>query len=191
MRRFTMILALVAFAAVSPAAALGKSKASSRPMSGTGSSTTIVDLATGTGSVAGGGRVSQLGKFKFTNDITSFTLTGPDTFGLTLTAIIVAANGDRICTVANGKGTLTPTGSETTLVSKITGGTGRFALARGTLTTKISSEIVSTVGTTTTTRDSETHGGRIRYSARQRVGVLGSGLTHRQWRNTWRCAVAR
>ena len=77
MRRFTIILALVAFAAVSPAAALGKSKASSRPMSGTGSSTTIVDLATGTGSVAGGGRVSQLGKFKFTNDITSFTLTGP------------------------------------------------------------------------------------------------------------------
>ena len=113
MRRFTMILALVAFAAVSPAAALGKSKASSRPMSGTGSSTTIVDLATGTGSVAGGGQVSQLGKFKFTNDITSFTLTGPDTFGLTLTAIIVAANGDKLCTAATGKGTLTPTGSET------------------------------------------------------------------------------
>jgi hypothetical protein len=191
MRRFTIILTLVAFAAVSPATTLAKAKGTSRPMNGTGSSTTTVDLATGTGSVAGGGRVSHLGKFEFTNDITSFTLTGPDTFNLTLTAIIVAANGDKVCTTATGKGTLTPTGSETTLVSRITGGTGRFARASGTLTATISSEIVSTVGTTTTSRDSETHRGRIRYSARRRVGVLGSGLTHKQWRNTWRCAAAR
>ena len=159
-------------------------------MNGTGSSTTTVDLATGTGGVAGGGRVSHLGKFKFTNDITSFTLTGADTFRLTLTAIIVAANGDRICTAATGKGKLTPTRSETTLVSKITGGTGRFARASGTLTSKISSEIVSTAGTITTSRDSEIHRGRISYSPRRRVGVLGSGLTHKQWRNTWRCGLA-
>ena len=190
MRRFTIILTLVAFAAVSPAAALAKAKGTSRPMNGTGSSTTIVDLATGTGDVAGGGRVSHLGKFKFTNDITSFTLTGADTFRLTLTAIIVAANGDRICTAATGKGKLTPTRSETTLVSKITGGTGRFARASGTLTSKISSEIVSTAGTITTSRDSEIHRGRISYSPRRRVGVLGSGLTHKQWRNTWRCGLA-
>jgi hypothetical protein len=190
MRRFTIILTLVAFAAVSPATALAKAKATSRPMNGTGSSTTTVDLATGTGDVAGGGRVSHLGKFKFTNDITSFTLTGPDTFRLTLTAIIVAANGDRICTAATGKGKLTTTRSEMTLVSKITGGTGRYARASGTLTSKISSEIVATAGTTTTTRDSETHSGRISYSPRRRIGVLGSGLTHKQWRNTWRCAAA-
>src|SRR4051794_17707146 len=123
MRRFTIILALLGVAAVSPAAALGKTKGAVRPANGTSSSSTTVDLATGKGSVAGSGRLSQLGRFSFTNDITSFKLTGQDTFSLKLTAILVAANGDRVCTRATGKGTLTATGSEATLVSTITGGT--------------------------------------------------------------------
>jgi hypothetical protein len=190
MRRFTIILSLLAVGAASPPAALGKARATDRPVSGTSSSTTTVDLATGTGSVAGSGRLSQLGRFTFTNDITSFTLTGPDTFRLTLTAILVAANGDRVCTTATGTGTLTPTGSETTLVSTITGGTGRFAAASGRLTSRISSAFVSTPGATTTMRDSETHRGRISYSPRRRGGVMGSGLTLKQWRNAWRCAAA-
>ena len=80
MRRLTIILALLAVAAVSPATALGKAKGSDRPSSGTSSSTTTVDLATGTGSVVGSGQLSHMGRFTFTNDITSFTLTGPDTF---------------------------------------------------------------------------------------------------------------
>lgn len=190
MRRFTITLVLLAVAALSPASALGKAKGTDRPLKGTGSSTTTVDLAAGTGSVVGRGQLSQLGTFSFTNDITSFTLTGPDTLSFRLTAILVAANGDRICTIATGTGTLTPSGSETTLVSTITGGTGRFARASGTLTTEISSVIVSTVGTTITTRDTETHKGRISYSPRRRVGVMGSGLTPKQWRSTWRCGVA-
>jgi hypothetical protein len=190
MRRFTIILALLAVAALSPAAALGKAKGTDRPLSGTSSSTTTVDLATGTGSVEGSGQLSRIGRFTFTNDIRSFTLTGPDTFSLTLTAIVVAANGDKICTAATGTGTLTPTGSETTLVSTITGGTGRFARASGTLTSEISSVTASTLGSSLTNRDTETHKGRISYSPRQRRGVLGSGLTRKQWREAWRCAVA-
>ena len=61
MRRFTIILALLAVAAVSPAAALGKAKGTDRPSSGKSSSTTTVDLATGTGSVAGSGQLSHIG----------------------------------------------------------------------------------------------------------------------------------
>jgi hypothetical protein len=190
MRRFTIILALLAVGALSPAAALGKAKGMDRPLSGTSSSTTTVDLATGTGSVAGSGQLSHYGRFTFTNDIRSFTLTGPDTFSLTLTAIVVAANGDKVCTAATGTGTLTPAGSEATLVSTITGGTGRFAGASGTLTSKISSGTVSALGTSLTTRDTETHKGRISYSPRRRGGVMGSGLTRKQWRDAWRCAVA-
>jgi hypothetical protein len=190
MRRFIIILSLLAITALSPPAALGKAKGTVRPLSGTGSSTTSIDLATGTGSVAGSFRLSHLGRFAFTNDITSFKVTGPDTFSLTLTAILVAAKGDRLCTAATGTGTLTPTGSETTLVSTITGGTGRFARARGTLTSKISSAIVPTIGTSFTTRDTETHKGQIRYSPRRGAGVMGSGLTRKQWRDAWRCAAA-
>jgi hypothetical protein len=185
-----IILALLAVAALSPAAALGKAKRTDQSLRGTSSSTTTLDLAPEKGSVAGSGRLSQLGRFSFTNDITSFKLTGPDTFSLRLTAILVAANGDRVCTTATGKGTLTATGSEATLVSTIAGGTGRFAVASGTMTSTISSEIVSSAGTTLTTRDTESHKGRVSYAPRRRVGVMGSGLTPKQWRGAWRCAAA-
>ena len=164
MRRFTIILALLAVAAVSPATALGKAKGTDRPQSGTSTSTTSVDLAAGTGSVAGSGQLSHLGRFTFTNDITSFTLTGPNTFSLTLTATVVAANGDKVYTTATATGTLTATRSEGTQVSTITGGTGRFADASGTLTTGFTNEIVSIVGTTLNTRDIEfSQKGRISY----------------------------
>ena len=87
-----------------PGSRAGEVKGKQPPVERHELSTTIVDLATGTGSVAGGGRVSQIGRFKFTNDITSFRVTGPDKFSLTLTAIIVAANGDKICTPRPGPG---------------------------------------------------------------------------------------
>jgi len=163
MRRFAIILALLAIAAVSPAAAFGKANGTDRPLRGASTSTTTVDVATGSGTALGVGQLSHLGRTTFTNDFTSFTVTGPDTFSFTLTAIIVAANGDEIYTTATGTGTLTATGSEITLVSTITGGTGRFADASGTLTTTITSVTVSTVGTTITTSDTETHTGRISY----------------------------
>lgn len=163
MRRLTIIFALLAVAAVSPAAALGKASGTERPVRGTTTSTTTVDIATGTGTAVGSGHLSHLGTSTFTNDFTSFTLTGPGTFSFTLTAIIVAANGDEIYTTAAGTGTITPTGTESTLISTIIGGTGRFADASGTITTTISSVTVSTVGTTITTSDTETHTGHISY----------------------------
>jgi hypothetical protein len=163
MRRFTIILSLFALAALSPAMALGEAGGTYRPLSGTSSSTTTVDLAAGTGTVAGSGQFAHLGRFTFTNDITSFTLTGPDTFSFTLTATLVAANGDEVYTTATGTGKLTATGSESTLVSTITGGTGRFADASGRITTMIDSVTVSVVGTTLTSRDTETDEGQISY----------------------------
>jgi len=164
LRRLVCLSSLVlTVAALSPAAALGAANGTDRPLSGTSTSTTTVNLATGSGTAVGVGQLSHLGRTSFTNDFTSFTLTGPDTFSFTLTAIIVAANGDEIYTTASGTGTVTPTGSESTLVSTITGGTGRFADASGTITTTISSVTVSTVGTTITTSDTETHTGRVSY----------------------------
>jgi hypothetical protein len=160
MRRFTIFLALLAVAALSPAAALGKAGGTDRPVRGTSTSTTTVNLATGTGISDGSGQVSHLGAFTFHNDFTGFTVTG-DTFSWTQTATIVAANGDEIFATAVGTGTLST--GEATLVSTFTGGTGRFADASGTLTTRISSVIVSQVGTTITSEDTETHTGQISY----------------------------
>jgi hypothetical protein len=160
MRRFTIILAILAVAAIGPAAALGKPHGTDRPVKGTSTSTTTVDLATGTGISDGSGQISHLGAFTFHNDFTGFTVTG-DTFTWTQTATIVAANGDEIFATAVGTGTLST--GEATLVSTFTGGTGRFADASGTLTTRISSVIVSQVGTTITSEDTETHTGTISY----------------------------
>ena len=164
MRRFTLILAVLAVAATFTAGpALAAAKGTDRPLRGTSTSTTTVDVVTGTGSTVGGsGQLSHLGRFSFTNDITSFTLTG-NTTALTFTGIIVAANGDEIHTTGTGTGTLTATGSEFTAVSTAVGGTGRFADASGTVTTKITSVIVSAVGSTITSTDSEVHEGRISY----------------------------
>jgi hypothetical protein len=164
LRKLIFLSSLVlAVAALSPAGALGAAKGTDRPSKGTSTSTTTVNLATGTGISDGRGHVSHLGAFTFHNDFSGFTVTG-NTFNWTQTATFVAANGDEIFATAVGTGTLLPNNtSEATLVSTITGGTGRFADASGTLTSSISSVTVSVVGTTITTNDTETHTGRISY----------------------------
>jgi hypothetical protein len=164
LRRLMFLASLVlAVAALSPATALGAAKGTDRPVSGKTTSTSTVDLATGIGISDGSGQVSHLGAFTFHNDFSGFTVTG-NTFNWTQTATFVAANGDEIFATAVGTGTLLPNNtSEATLVSTITGGTGRFADASGTLTSSISSVTVSVVGTTITTNDTETHTGRISY----------------------------
>jgi hypothetical protein len=164
LRRLIFLASLVlAVAALSPATALGAANGTDRPVSGKTTSTSTVDLATGIGISDGRGQVSHLGAFTFHNDFSGFTVTG-NTFNWTQTATFVAANGDEIFATAVGMGTLLPNNtSEATLVSTITGGTGRFADASGTLTSSISSVTVSVVGTTITTNDTETHTGRISY----------------------------
>ena len=161
LRRLILLSSLVlAVAALIPATALGAANGTDRPVSGTSTSTTTVDAVAGTGVSDGSGQFSHLGASTFHNDFTSITLTSPTTFTFTLTASIVAANGDVIFTTATGTGTLTATGSESTLVSTITGGTGRFADASGTFTSSIISVNTSTPGTS---NDTETHTGQISY----------------------------
>jgi hypothetical protein len=163
MRRFTFILALLALAAgLTAGPALAQAKGTDRPVGGTSTSTTTIDLAAGTGAVVGSGQLSHFGAFTFTNDISSFTITG-QAVSFTLTGVIVAANGDELHTVATGTGTMTATGTESTLVSTAVGGTGRFADASGTTTTRITSVIVATDGATVTATDTEVHEGRISY----------------------------
>jgi hypothetical protein len=154
---------MLALAALNPATALGAANGTDRPVRGTETGITSVNLATGSGRADGSGQLSHLGRVTFTSDVTSFRLTGPGTFSFTLTTVVGAANGDKVFATGTGTGTLTPTGSEATLALTITGGTGRFAEASGTVTSAISTVTVSLVGTTLTTRDTATHKGQISY----------------------------
>ena len=131
LRRLIFLSSLVlAVAALSPAATLGAAKGTDRPVSGRSTGTVVLDLATGAGISETSGQLSHLGRITSTVDVTSFTLTGPDTFSFTGTATDVAAKGDKLFTT--GASTGTPTGTEASAIFTITGGTGRFADASGT-----------------------------------------------------------
>ncbi len=158
MRRFTIVMALLIAAATAGAApALAKERGTDRPLRGASMSTSIIDLATGTGTSDGTSRLSHLGTTTFHNDFT-ITLTG-DSFNLTGTDTEVAANGDELFSNFTVTGTVS-TGASTGVFT-ITGGTGRFADASGTFAIVATSTTVSTVGTTITTHDSNTIEGQI------------------------------
>jgi hypothetical protein len=160
MRRFTIVLALLVVAATATAApALSKEGGTDRPLTGASVGTSTLDLATGTGTTDGTSRLSHFGTTTFHNDFT-FTITG-DSFNLTGTDTEVAANGDELFSNFTVTGTVSSGAS--TGVFTITGGTGRFADASGTFTIVATSTIVSTVGTTITSHDTNTIEGRITY----------------------------
>ena len=132
-------------------------------LKGKGSGITTADLASGAATSRGTARFSHLGRNTYSLDIT-FTPTGANTFGLEGTATLTAANGDRVFSAA---GTATASGigvGETArqhVVFTITGGTGRFADAGGTLTAEVETTAVSLVGTALVSRDTFQAQGRI------------------------------
>ena len=158
---------LLALAVVVPGAALAKRGGTDRPLKGSGSGTTTVNLAASTAVSEGTAQFSHFGKSTYRVNVV-FTITGPNTFTIRRgRGVLVAANGDRAISSVRGTGTFTGIGvgetSALTLVFNIVGGTGRFADARGTLTATVSQETISLVGTTVTNRDTFTARGRISY----------------------------
>jgi hypothetical protein len=168
-RRVLVVTSLVvALGVAAPGAGVAKRGGTDRPVKGSTSGTSTLDLATGTGTSQGSGTFSHLGKTTYTLNFT-FALTGPTTVAISGTGTLVAANGDQVFVTFTGTSTVpSPVPAvgqtaETTLVSTITGGTGRFSDASGTTTSAVRQEIVSVVGTTVGTRDTATHEGRISY----------------------------
>jgi hypothetical protein len=165
-RSLTFLSSLVlTVAALSAAAALGTANGTDRPVKVQGKSTETVsiDLATGLGSGDGRGFLSQIGKVTFHDEITSFTFTGPDTFSFSGTQTIVAANGDKLFATAAATGGITSTGLVATVVNTITGGTGGFADASGTIKRHARDNGRIQVGSVVTSKLRIWSSGRIRY----------------------------
>ena len=151
LRKLIVLSGLVlAVVAMTPAPAMGAANGTDRPLTGTGTATTTVNLTTGAGTSVGSGPLSHLGAVT-SSDQLQFALVGPNGFSFTGTATIVAANGDELFTTVSGTGTLGPP-VQNMVVNTITGGTGRFADASGTFTTvgvSTSSSIVGSIETVT------------------------------------------
>ena len=137
---------VLAFAILSPASSLAKTGGTDRPVTGAGTGTISLDPATGAFSGDVPGLNSQMGKV--TVHIAGVGVPNADgTITGTGTATIVAANGDELTgTIALTQEALPSGHTITTVVVTITGGTGRFADASGTLTVVCDSGPPSLVG---------------------------------------------
>jgi hypothetical protein len=151
----------MALAILTPSA-LGKPGGTDRPVHGTGSGTTRVNLAARTANFDGTARISHLGNGIYEFD-RIFAFAPPGSLTLAGTFTVVGANGERVVGTFTGPERFTPTGPEFTFVLTITGGSGRFADATGRVTVRITSVIVSIVGSTALLRDSATFRGQISY----------------------------
>lgn len=127
LRRCAAVLLVLAFTILGTGeAAFGAAKGTSRPIKGSGTGSGYASVTNGviTFTVDGTQRLSHLGRSTFHLDA---VCTNADCSGYHATTTYVAANGDTFTTFAS----VTP-GSGFT--ETITGGTGRFAGATGTMT---------------------------------------------------------
>lgn len=152
---------VLAVTVLSPSAA-PTAHGTSRPLTGSGTGTTTLNLLTGAATADFTGHLSPLGAETGHDDLT-FTPTSASTFSYTGTRTFVAANGGKLFSAITGKGTLTRTTAKSTETDTITGGTGRFAGASGTYKETVSSVVVSATSTSQTSRVTAAAQGQIRY----------------------------
>lgn len=142
---FALAGLVLAVAVLSPAAALANADGTDRPVKISQSGTTTftpTSAAGGTLFTEQAGIASHAGAVTSTFNGT-LTFTSPSTFTFTGPATLVAANGDELFGDLSGTGTLTPSGSVLVHELTVTGGTGRFEDASGTLTGTTTNVLVS------------------------------------------------
>jgi hypothetical protein len=164
-RTLLILMSLLVLAVVAPGAAVAKRGGTDRPAKATASGTTTVNILTTPfqATNVGTARVSHLGRSTFSSTYT-VTLTGGNTFTVAGNQTLVAANGDMLFLTFTGTGTFSGTfgvdqTTETSVIFTITGGTGRFADASGSLTGTVLTETLSG----STSSQTSTLKGRISY----------------------------
>jgi hypothetical protein len=168
-RTLLIITGLLALAAGAPSTAAANEGGTDRPVMGDSVGTVTFGLGAFPlpASASGTGHVSQLGNTTYSLDFT-ITPTGLTTFTVAGTQTLVAANGDQLFATFTGTGVAdSPFAvgqrSVTTSQFTVTGGTGRFADATGTLTSVVVSEVLTIAGGFATDSQEGTITGTISY----------------------------
>ena len=132
-----------------PSAALAAAHSTTRHLTGRDEGTFTLNLVTGEAIGHASGYISPLGADTAHDDLT-FTFTSASTFSYTGARTFALRNGELFAAIT-GSGTLTsPSTAESTEHDTITGGTGRFAEASGTLKETIRSVVVKVTATSQT-----------------------------------------
>jgi hypothetical protein len=152
----------VAIFAIGPATA-AVAKPSGRPVRGTRTATTVLDLTTGAATTTSSGDLAHLGAYT-AQSTEQFIAGAPPTFSFVGAVTLTAANGDKVFATVTGSGAFTSATTQTsTDTFTITGGTGRFDGATGTLTEAISGTVDGVSGTIQTSHEDSTITGEISY----------------------------
>jgi hypothetical protein len=164
MRKAIMITGLVlALGVLVPVTALGKPGGTDRPVHGNGSGTTVVDLGTLAFALDSTSVVSHVGQSTLHIDGV-ITPTGPSTFTVAGPLTLTAANGDQLFGDFSGSGTNVASGGSTgTTATTITGGTGRFTGASGSVSGPFTQTPISMSATTATFATTFSLSGTISY----------------------------
>ena len=165
LRRLIFLASLVlAVAAMSPSAALAAAHGTNRPLTGTATGTTTLNLLTGDAASVFTGHLSHLGAETGTDELTVIADLVTGTFTYTGTRTFVAANGDEVLSTVTGSGAFTSlTAAQSTEHDTIIRGTGRFAGARGAYTDTVSFVLASPAGPSETLRFTAVAQGQISY----------------------------
>lgn len=137
MRKATMIASLMlAIAILAPASAFGKAKGTERPLKFSVSETNVSDLETFTNHYTGTEIAAHTGKGTIEGD-GKFAFSGFNALEYNDTWVFTAPGGDKLFGTSTGTITGGPEGllstEESVLNQTITGGTGRFQNASGTI----------------------------------------------------------
>ena len=164
-RTLLVLMSVLALVVVAPEVAVAKAGGTERPLKGSGSGTTTFDVASVPFPASGEGTatLSHLGTASYS--LNYVILPGaPGTFSVAGTGTFVAANGDELSVAFTGSGHDTSAATSETMVHVIvTGGTGRFQGADGTLTGTVITTTTSIVGTTVTADQTLTLDGSFSY----------------------------
>lgn len=121
----------LAFAALGASGAVAHKGGTNRPIKGTVSGTNVFDLSTGSSVQDLKGTESHLGRVT-AHQTGTLTFTGPNSFNVSGTGVLTAANGDELFTAFSGSGTTdSALNVQGHTAITITGGTGRFTGASG------------------------------------------------------------